>query len=64
MSQGFNAKWGFINKFKSVILCSEVIEIKLRILNESTTFRNQIMRVLFIIYTALHVSAHKQHFNC
>jgi hypothetical protein len=30
------------------------------ILNESTTFRNQIMCVLFIIYTALHVSAYKQ----
>jgi hypothetical protein len=30
------------------------------ILNESTTFRNQIMCVLFVIYTALHVSAYKQ----
>jgi hypothetical protein len=32
------------------------------ILNEGTTFRNQIMCVLFIIlfYTALHVSAYKQ----
>jgi hypothetical protein len=30
------------------------------ILNESTTFRNQTMRVLFIIYTALHVSAYRQ----
>jgi hypothetical protein len=29
-------------------------------LNDSTTFRNQIMCVLFIIYTALHVSAYKQ----
>jgi hypothetical protein len=30
------------------------------ILNESTTFRNQTMCVLFIIYTALHVSVYKQ----
>jgi hypothetical protein len=30
------------------------------IFNESTTFRNQTMRVLFIIYAALHVSAYKQ----
>jgi hypothetical protein len=30
------------------------------IFNESTTFRNQTMRVLFIIYTALQVSAYMQ----
>jgi hypothetical protein len=30
------------------------------IFNESTTFRNQTMSVLYIIYTALHVSAYMQ----
>jgi hypothetical protein len=38
---------------------AETVVIK-TILNESTTFSNQIMCVLFIIYTALHVSAYKQ----
>jgi hypothetical protein len=34
--------------------------IKWTILNENTTFCNQTTRVLFIIYTALHVSAYMQ----
>jgi hypothetical protein len=36
------------------------VEHNTTILNESPTFRNQIMCVLFIISTPLHVSAYKQ----